>query len=113
LRLGREPVRVDQDQYEKQTRDDIIARIDEIKRIAAQIEAAAKAAQPLPNSPKEYLKKISAAIAACQSVIEEHAQGDRFSDATLLTVSNALQDIYQSTDSLILYAAMNDIRAQA
>jgi len=97
---------------EKQTRDDIIAKLDEIKRIAAQIETAAKAGHPLPISPKEYLKKISPAIAACQSVIEEHAQGDRFSDATLRTVSKALQDIHQSVDSLILYAAMNDIRAQ-
>jgi len=102
----------EQDLYEKQSRDDIIAMVIEISRIAAQIEAAAKAARPVPISTKEYLKKISTAMAACQSVLDEHMQGDKFSDATIRTVAKALENIHHSIDSLVLFAAMDDIRRQ-
>ncbi len=101
-----------QDKYEKKIRDEIIAKLNEIKRITASIEAAAKAGQPLPIAAKEFLKKISIAMAKCQSVIDEHPQGDRFSDATLRTVGRALREMRRSIDSLILYAAIEKIRAQ-
>jgi hypothetical protein len=58
------------------------------------------------------LKKISIAVAECQSVIDKHAHGDRFSDATLRTVSKALKEMHHSIDSLILHASMENIRAQ-
>ncbi len=101
-----------QDEYEKKTRDEIIAKLYEIKRISVSIDAAAKAGQPLPIAAKEFLKKISIAIAECQSVIDEHAQGDRFSDATLRTVSKASKEMHHSIDSLTLHAAMENILAQ-
>jgi hypothetical protein len=67
-----------QDEYEKNTRDEIVANVDEINRIAASIEAAAKVGRPLPITVKEFLKKISPAIADCHSVVDEHAKGYRF-----------------------------------
>ena len=102
----------DQDGYEKKTRDEIIAKLNEIKRMSASVDAAAKAGQPLPIAAKEFLKKISIAMAQCQSVIDEHPQGDRFSDATLRTVSRALREMRDSIDSLILYAVIEKFRAQ-
>ena len=101
-----------QNEYEKKTRDEIIAKLYEIKRISASIDAAAKAGQPLPIVATEFLKKISIAIAGCQSVIDEHAKGNRFSDATLRSVSKALKEMHHSIDSLTLHAAMANIRAQ-
>jgi predicted translin family RNA/ssDNA-binding protein len=101
-----------QDKYEKKIRDEIIAKLNEIKRISASIDAAAKAGQPLPIAAKEFLKKISIAMGKCQSVIDEHPQGDRFSDVTLRTVSRALREMRHSIDSLILYAVMEKTRAQ-
>ena len=81
------------EKQEKKTRDEIIAKLNEIKRIAATIEAAAKAGQPLQTTAKEFLKKISIVIAECHAVIEGHAPGARFSDATLHTVGKALREI--------------------
>ena len=101
-----------QEKHEKNTRDGIIAKLNEIKRIAATIEAAVKAGRPSPTTVKEFLKKISITIAECHAVIDGHAQGDRFSDSTLRTVGKALREINQSIDSLILYAAIENIRAQ-
>jgi hypothetical protein len=101
-----------QEKHEKKTRDGIIAKLNEIKQIAATLEAAAKAGQPLQTTAKEFLKKISIMIAECHAVIEGHAHGDQFSDATLHTVGKALREINQSIDSLILYAAIENIRAQ-
>jgi len=101
-----------QEKHEKKTRDGIIEKLNEIQRIAATIEAAVKAGRPPPTTVKEFLKKISIAIAECQAVIDGHAQGDRFSDATLHAVGKALREINQSIDSLILYAAIENIRAQ-
>ena len=73
LEIGRQAMPANRDQYEKKTRDEIIAKLYEIKRISASIDAAAKAGQPLPIAAKEFLKKISIAIAECQSVVDEHA----------------------------------------
>jgi hypothetical protein len=101
-----------QDEYKEKIRDEIIARLYEIKRISVSIDTAAKASQPLPIAAKEFLKKISIAIAECQSVIDEHAHGNRFSDATLRTVSKALKEMHHSIDSLILHAAMENFRAR-
>ena len=102
----------DQDGYEMKTKDEIIAKLNEIKRMSASIDAAAKAGQPLPIAAKEFLKKISIAIAQCQSVIDDHGHGDRFSDATLRTVSKALKEMHHSIDSLTLHAAIEKFRAQ-
>ena len=60
-----------QDKYEKKIRDEIIAKLNEIKRISASVDAAAKAGQPLPIATKEFLKKISIAMVKCQSVIDD------------------------------------------
>jgi len=103
-------MRVSQDEYEKKTRDELIAKLNEIQRIAAHIGSAAGTNQPLPIAPQEFLKKISIVIAACQSIITEHIEGDGVSDATLHTVATALQEMHQSIDSLILHAAIKNIR---
>ncbi|MGO9605583.1 MAG: hypothetical protein ACLQAT_19715 [Candidatus Binataceae bacterium] len=112
LAIMRQAMPANQDEYEKKTRDEIIAKLYEIKRISASIDAAAKAGRPLPIAANEFLKKISIAIAECQSVVDEHAHGDRFSDITLRTVSKALKEMHHSIDSLTLHAAMENIRSQ-
>ena len=101
-----------QEEPEKKTRDEVITRTNEIKRIAATIETAAKAGQPFQTTAKDFLKKISAVIVECHGLIDGHAYGDRFSDATLRTVSKALQEINQSIDRLVLYAAIENIRRE-
>jgi hypothetical protein len=101
-----------QEEHEKKTRDEVIAKVNEIKRIAATIEAAAKAGRPLQTTAKEFLEKISTVIGECHAVIDGHAHDDRFSDATLRTVSKALRETNQSIDSLILYAAIENIRRE-
>ena len=101
-----------QTEAEKKTRDNITAKLNEVKRIAATIERAAKAGQPLQTKGKEFLKKISNVIEECHTVIDGHAHGDRFSDATLRTAAKALREINRSIDDLIIYAAIENIRAQ-
>ena len=95
-------------EHEKKTRDEVIAKLNEIKRIAATLEAVAKTGRPVQTTTKEFLKKISTLIVECRAVIDGHAQGDRFSDATLHTVSKALREINRSIDSVILYAAIEN-----
>ncbi len=99
-----------QTEREKQTRDKITAKLNEVKRIVATIERAAKAGQPLQTKAKEFLKKVSIVIEECHAVIDGHARGDRFSDATLRTAAKALREINRSIDNLILYAAIENIR---
>jgi hypothetical protein len=101
-----------QTEREKETRDKISAKLNEIKRIAATIERRAKAGRPLQTEAKEFLKKISIVINECHAVIDGHARGDRFSDATFRTAAKALREINRSIDNLILYAAIENIRAQ-
>lgn len=101
-----------QEEQEKKTRDEIIANLVEIKRIAVKIEVAAKAGQPVQTTANQFLKKISSLILKCHAVIDGHAHGKRFSDATLRTVGEALREINQSVDSLILFAAIENVRAE-
>ena len=102
----------DQEKHEKKIRDEIVAKLNEIKRIATRIEAAAKAGQPHQTQAKEFLKKISIVLVECHAVIDGYTHGDRFSDATLRTIGKALREINQSIDNLILYVAIENIRAQ-
>ena len=102
-----------QEEHEKKTRDEVTAKLNEIKRIAATIEAAAKTGRPVQTTTKEFLKKISTLIVECHAVMDGHAHGDRFSDATLRTVSKALREINRSIDSLILYAAIENVRRES
>ncbi len=94
-----------QAEYEKQRIDNLNARIGEIHRLSGAIERAARVGAPLPIT-KETLRKLSMATRECASVVNEHAIGNKFSDATLRAVATGLFEINDIINNLILYAAM-------
>ena len=101
---------VTQEEYERVTREELAAAATEIREHRDLIENSARTGNPLSIAPKEFLKKLATATRKAQSVIEEHASGDHFSDDTLQVAASVLRDIHQGMDSLIFHWAIQNVR---